>query len=160
MEGKQQKTEAKVEENPEFALLWEIALQTQSSRWFLIAGASATFSDHLKGKLENLKPAWIRCQERPFPVESNVVEVPDEESRYRAANDMVKSLLDRGFTILVFFPGKTEIANARESLIKAGCSEEALVSFHSELDDASLQEDHTLHERRLHMSHQTVAFAV
>ena len=29
--------------------------------------------------------------------------------------------------------------------------------FHSEFDDASLQEDHTLHDRRLHISHQTVA---
>ena len=37
----------RMEENPEFALLWEIALQIQSGRWFLIAGVSATFSDHL-----------------------------------------------------------------------------------------------------------------
>ena len=109
-----------MEESLEFALLWEIALKTQSRRRFLVAGASATFSEKLQGKLAGRDAVWIRCEERPFPVESNIVEVPDEESRYRAANDIVKSLLRRDLTLLVFLPGKIEIANARESLKSSG----------------------------------------
>ena len=110
----------RMEEDPEFALLWEVALNIQRRRWFLIVGASATFSVELRRKLEEVGAVWIRCTERPFPVENNVVVVPDEESRYRAANTMVERLLHRGLTILVFLPGKTEIASARESLKSAG----------------------------------------
>ena len=109
-----------METDPGYALLWEVALATQRKRDFLIVGASATFTPALIDRLDEAGVKWIRCPERPFPVEKFEVEVPTNNDVYVAVQHFCIGVLRKSNTALVFLPGKTEIEHMTSMLEKAG----------------------------------------
>ena len=109
-----------METDPGYALLWEVALATQRKRDFLIVGASATFTPALIDRLDEAGVKWIRCLERPFPVEKFEVEVPTNNDVYVAVQHFCIGVLRKSNTALVFLPGKPEIEHMTSMLEKAG----------------------------------------
>ena len=128
-----------MERDPGYAQLWESARQEAAKRKFLLLGASATYSDDMKQTLSEQGAAWIECHDRPFPVEQFVMQVPTQGDLYPAVKHLVKSLLGRKLTSLVFLPGKSEIADLMADLEKAGIPQQALVPFRAELEADELQ---------------------
>ena len=109
-----------METDPGYALLWEVALATQRKRDFLIVGASATFTPALIDRLDEAGVKWIRCPERPFPVEKFEVEVPTNNDVYVAVQHFCMGVLGKSNTALVFLLGKPEIEHMTSMLEKAG----------------------------------------
>ena len=128
-----------MERDPGYAQLWESARQEAAERKLLVLGASATYSGDMKQTLSEQGAAWIECHDRPFPVEQFVMEVPTQGDLYPAVRHLVRSLLGRNLTSLVFLPGKWEIADVQAELQKAGLPQQALVPFHSELEVEELE---------------------
>ena len=127
-----------MEMNPEYALLWEVAVKVSSRRTLRISGASATFSSAMKRYLAHREAVWIECFERPYAVERYVAAVTSTAEMYSFVLHLSMSLLRRGLTSLVFLPGKGEISSVLEGLVGAGVDAEFVVPFHADLDDAQL----------------------
>ena len=71
-----------MEKNPEYASLWEFARIEKQRRPFALIGASATLSKEMQERVNQQGAEWIRCRERPFPVESYTIEILAEEDRF------------------------------------------------------------------------------
>ena len=125
-----------MEQDPGFALLWGVTLLTQLKRDFLIVGASATFSPALLARFAEADVTWIRCPERPYPVELYEVEVPTNADVYVAVQHFCIGVLRKNKTALVFLPGKAEIESVRAALQKAGIDSSCLFPLHADMDTA------------------------
>ena len=62
-----------------------------------------------------------------------------QDSLYPTLTHLVKSVLARGLTALVFLPGKLEIAEVAQMLAKVGVESKAIVSFHAEMEFEQLE---------------------
>ena len=62
-----------------------------------------------------------------------------QDSLYPTLTHLLKSILDRGKTALVFLPGKYEISDVAALLKKGGVEARAIVPFHGELEFGQLE---------------------
>ena len=128
-----------MEMNPEYALLWEVAVKVSSRQRLRISGASAAFSNAMMRKLAQREAKWIECFERPYTVERYVAVVTSTSEMYSVLVHVTMSLLDRGCTSLVFLPGKWEISSVLDNLVAAGVDMKFVVPFHADLDVPQLE---------------------
>ena len=122
------------ESDAHYALVFEVALRTAEYRYFPIVGCSATFSAEIVSRLTALGAAWVRCPERPFPLQRYLVEVATFESVYPTISHMVVALCNKGFSCLVFLPGKAEIASLQQSIIKGGLPKHWAMPLHADME--------------------------
>ena len=128
-----------METDPEYALLWEVAVKVSKRRRLHIRGASATWSSYLKEKLAHRAPRWVECLERPHSVERYETTVSSTADMYSCATHLSMSLLRQGKASLVFLPGKWEISALTQKLVAAGIDPKKVVPFHAELDESQLE---------------------
>ena len=62
--------------------MWDLAWRERERRPFAVIGASATISKEMQRRVDQHGAEWIRCRERPFPVESYTIEILAEEDRF------------------------------------------------------------------------------
>ena len=123
----------------EFALLWEMAIRHAKDKRFYVIGATATINNFLLTALGSYGAHMVTCGRRPFDLALYEVAVPTVKDIYTTICLSAASLLRRGFTILMFLPGKVEIADAKSFLLERGVSETALWSLHGELSDEAIE---------------------
>jgi HrpA-like RNA helicase len=129
---------SQMEHDPMYALLWEVALQQRRTRRLVVVGAGATLSQCLKDRLDDLGAVWLHCHDRPYPVQRNLVSVPNMDLLYQAIAHIASLLFARRETSLIFLPGKLEIENVAERLRALGIPLDSIALFHAELDAAVL----------------------
>jgi len=130
-----------METDPHYSMLWEVFRYIATKRSFLIMGASATFSDSIEATLDQINTCWVRCHERPHPLERNIVTVYNVRLLYQAMADMTASILDRGESCLLFLPGRSEIEDMQDTLTrKKGISEQWISPLHADLEQHQIQE--------------------
>ena len=56
--------------------------ESEEKKKFVVIGASATLSENRQTRVDQQGAEWIRCRERPFPVESYTIEISAEEDRF------------------------------------------------------------------------------
>ena len=117
-----------IESDAQYALLWEVLRQESQQRRFLIVGASATISLSMAQELQKIDASWVRCPERRYPLERNLLEVSSRQFIYDAIVFIACALLRRGVSCLVFLPGKQEIQEVHDAMMKAGMQEHSVIS--------------------------------
>ena len=130
-----------MEFNPKYSMLWEVFRIIARNRDFLIVGASATFSDAMKKALDLLKTRWVRCQERPQPLERNIVTVFNVKQLYEAMAHMTAAIIERKESCLLFLPGKLEISDMQQTLTeKKGIPGTWISQLHADLGQNQIAE--------------------
>ena len=125
-----------MESDPQYALLWQVTQHEARHRRILIVGASATISDSMTTDLGKVGAKFVRCQERRFPLERNRIEVPSMDLLYDTIGHIAYVLLMRGESVLVFLPGKREITDMQEALLKKpGVRKDSVIQLHGDLDE-------------------------
>ncbi len=109
-----------IEDDPSYALSWEVARHAQSIYKLGLVGASATISTRLIGCFSLLGAAVICCLERQFPVRNDTSSIAASCEMWKAIIHITASLFKKGNVCLVFLPGKSEIATVQKGLVAAG----------------------------------------
>ena len=122
-----------VETDPKYCMLWEMFRHIATQRSFLILGASATFSESLETKLNQINTCWVRCHERRYPLERNIVKVYQGRFLYPVMLEMAVAILKRKESCLMFLPGRSEIEDMQMKLINAGINAEWIAPLHADL---------------------------
>ena len=128
----------------QYAMLFECARKERHSRitassQFVIVGASACLGKAFRDKVVGMRVGWETCTQRRFKLERYVIKVATCEAMYEAIVQLAFNLWRRGQTCLVFLPGKREVKDARDKILKLGASEgidvetEWVVELHADL---------------------------
>ena len=128
-----------MESDPKYAFLFELFMQIAKTRRFLIVGASATISSSLATKLDQFGASWVKCQERPYPLERNIVTVPTVRHLYEAIAHTACALLRRGKTCLIFLPGKTEIDLVQQKMVAMRVNAQWITALHADLEECDME---------------------
>ena len=128
-----------MESDPRYALLWELFMDISKTRQFLIVGASSTITSSMKARLDQVDVRWVRCHERPYPLERYIVTVATVRLLYEAMAYTAATLLKRGQTLLIFLPGKHEIEQVRDTLVSLGVNAQWVTPLHADLEEHEMQ---------------------
>ena len=143
-----------METDPKYSMLWELFQSIASKRFFLRVGASATFSESMVAALDRLNTSWVRCEERPYSLECNIVTVVTVKLLYEAMAVMTAAILSRGESCLLFLPGKAEITAMQQALTeKKGIRAQWISLLHADL------EKHQIEKALTAVSHPKVILA-
>ena len=85
-----------IEDDPSYALLWEVARHAQSIYKFVLVAASATISTRLIGCFSLLGAAVICCPERQFPVRNYTISIAASCEIWEAIIHLTASLIKKG----------------------------------------------------------------
>ena len=127
-----------IEDDPSYALLWEVAMQAQSKYKLVLVAASATISIRLAGCFTRLGAAVICCPERQFLVRNFTISIPASCEIWMAIIHITASLFKRGNVCLVFLRGKYEIDAVQKGLEEAGVGKKCIFHLHGDMDEDSI----------------------
>ena len=131
-----------METDASYALLWDAALEARrrraASASARLVGASATFSEALRARLNDACAKWICCPERPYPVQQYTLQVPTRDQIWTAAAHVAKVSFQRQRTSLVFLPGKYEINLVKDMLLNSQVAEGSINMMHGDMEPGEL----------------------
>ena len=103
-----------IENDPSYALLWEVARHAQSIYKLVLVGASATISTRLIGCFSLLGAVVNCCLERQFPVRNFTISTAASCGNWKAIIHITASLFKKGNVCLVCLPRKYEIETKKD----------------------------------------------